>query len=112
MQLKDFKGMWYLFIDFQFTQLFFQIKKDLAMKLWGMIKNMLMEMSEPVFVRINKKISKSADTFVSIYSYINFLPIYFFKTIIILEKQLCKLNPIDHIPPKYHQPLRVCDTLP
>ena len=34
------------FIDFQFTQLFFQNKKDLAMKLWGMIENMVADPGE------------------------------------------------------------------
>ena len=32
----------------------------------------------------------------SIIMYINFLPIHFFKTIIILDKKSCKLNTIDH----------------
>ena len=45
------------FIDFQFTQLFIQTKKDLSMKLWGMIENMLMNVSKVFIVVINKKIS-------------------------------------------------------
>ena len=57
------------FIDFQFTQLFSQTKKDLAMKLWGMIKNMLMKVSKVFIVGINKKISmmlKSVKTYVTL----------------------------------------------
>ena len=45
------------FIDFQFTQLFFQNKKDLAIKLWEMIKNMVTEDFEHFNLGINKKIS-------------------------------------------------------
>ena len=44
------------FDRFSFTQLFFQNKKDLAMKLWGMIENMVMEVSELFNLGINKKI--------------------------------------------------------
>ena len=43
-------------IDFQFTQLFFQNKKDLTMKLWGIISNMVTEVSELFNLGINQKI--------------------------------------------------------
>ena len=43
------------FIDFQFTQLFFQYKNDLAMKLWGMIEDMVTEVSELFNLGVNEK---------------------------------------------------------
>ena len=54
-------------IDFQFTQFNFQNIKDLAMKLWRLVENMLMEVSELFIVRIKKKINyaKSVKAYMS-----------------------------------------------
>ena len=57
------------FIDFQFTQLFIQTKKALVMKLWGMIENMVTEVSELFNLGIHTKISimlKSVKTYVTL----------------------------------------------